>query len=172
MADDASAFPVRAAMDDDRHGLVDLLNEIVRVGGTTAIETPLDPATFADWFLDGARCLSCFVADAPDGVALGFQALGTHAKLPPACGDIATFVRLGHAGRGIGRALFRRTVEAARKAGLTELNATIRADNDGGLGFYSRLGFVDHHRERDVPLQDGTAVDRLSKRYAVHAPDA
>jgi hypothetical protein len=45
------------------------------------------------------------------------------------------------------------------------INATIRADNVGGLAFYSRLGFTDHGISRAVPLRDGTPVDRVSKRF-------
>ena len=47
------------------------------------------------------------------------------------------------------------------------INATIRADNIGGLAFYSRLGFMDHGISRAVPLRNGVPVDRVSKRYVL-----
>ena len=158
---------VRATGEADVPGLLALLNAIVRVGGTTAIETPIDAATFAGWFVDGPHCLACTTAAGRDGAPLGFQSLGTAPTLPPGCGDIATFVRLGETGRGIGGALFERTSALARARGLSALNATIRSDNAGGLAFYSRLGFVDHAVARGVPLRDGTPLDRVSKRYAL-----
>jgi hypothetical protein len=45
--------------------------------------------------------------------------------------------------------------------------STIRADNIGGLAFYSALGFEDNGIHRAVPLRDGTPIDRVSKRYVL-----
>jgi ribosomal protein S18 acetylase RimI-like enzyme len=69
--------------------------------------------------------------------------------------------------QGIGSQLFAATQAEARRQGLTAISATIRADSVGGLAFYSRLGFTDHSIHRAVPLLDGTAIDRISKRYAL-----
>jgi len=60
-----------------------------------------------------------------------------------------------------------RALAAAELEGVVALNATIRADNVGGLAFYSTLGFVDYAIERDVPLSCGALVDRVSKRHAL-----
>ena len=69
----------------------------------------------------------------------------------------------------IGSALFAATCAEARRLGLTGINATIRADNSGGLAFYSRQGFRDHSVRAAVPLKDGTPVDRVSKRFSLAA---
>jgi hypothetical protein len=61
--------------------------------------------------------------------------------------------------------LFAATREAATRLGLVGINATIRADNVGGLTFYGKQGFQDHSVALAVPLNDGTPVDRISKRY-------
>ena len=45
------------------------------------------------------------------------------------------------------------------------LNDIIRADNPSGPGYYTTMGFEDHQVARAMPLQDGTPVDRISKRY-------
>ena len=45
------------------------------------------------------------------------------------------------------------------------MNAEIRADNEGGLAFYGKMGFQDQDVDRAVPLGDGTPVDRINKRY-------
>ncbi|WP_420810234.1 GNAT family N-acetyltransferase [Ensifer aridi] len=66
---------------------------------------------------------------------------------------------------GAGTALFAATKAYARDAGFLAINATIRADNIGGLAYYSKMGFVDYKVDKAVPLKDGRPVDRISKRY-------
>lgn len=158
---------IRPAAAADLPQMAALLNAIIRTGGTTAIETPLDEAALAAWFLDPPGAVCCHVALDAAGRVLGFQSVGANPDLPPGTGDMASFVAEGLTGRGIGSALFAATRAAARGAGLTALNATIRADNTGGLAYYARLGFADHAVSRAVPLADGTPVDRIHKRLAL-----
>lgn len=87
--------------------------------------------------------------------------------LPEGWATIGTFARVGLTQRGVGRALFAETLKAARAAGIKVIDATIRADNAGGLAFYARQGFVDYDRLIGVPLNDGTPVDRVRKRFEV-----
>ena len=156
---------VRPARRADAPALAALLNEIIAAGGTTAYETPFTPDGFADAHIDGPGVITSMVAEDAEGHPMGFQILLRSATLGPDWGDIGTFARRGATTRGIGSALFAATCAAAAEAGLTTLNATIRADNSGGLTFYTRMGFVDHAVARGVPLADGTPVDRISRRF-------
>jgi L-amino acid N-acyltransferase YncA len=159
---------VRAARSEDAAGLAELLNGVIARGGTTALEEPFTPARLDATYLTGPEVICCFVAvDPASGRHEGFQTLGRYPGLPDGHGDIGTFARVGGTQRGVGRALFAATEAEARRLGLAGINATIRADNSGGLQFYSRLGFVDHSVRRAVPLKDGAPVDRISKRYAL-----
>jgi L-amino acid N-acyltransferase YncA len=162
-----SPYTIRAAQDDDAAPLCGILNEIIRIGGTTAIEDELDPDTFRQYFLSGPNRLCCMVAEAPDGTLFGFQFLGSHADLPHDCGDISTFARQKPRSRGVGTALFAATLEIAGQLGLETINATIRADNTGGLAYYSKMGLQDDSLAPAVPLRSGKAVDRVSKRYRI-----
>lgn len=162
-----SPFEVRTAQEGDAAGLCELLNEIIRIGGTTAIETELDPGEFQRYFIAGPDCLSCLVAEARDGVLLGFQFLGRHSELPGDCGDIATFARQNPKVAGVGTALFAATLKIAEKRDLRTINATIRADSTAGLAYYSKMGFQDHSVTPGVPLRSGKPVDRVSKRYRI-----
>jgi ribosomal protein S18 acetylase RimI-like enzyme len=74
---------------------------------------------------------------------------------------------VGQTRGGVGSALFEETKKAARAAGVRTIDATIRADNTGGLAFYTRMGFVDYDRRVGVPLKNGTPVDRVRKRFDV-----
>ncbi|WP_425497653.1 N-acetyltransferase family protein [Hoeflea ulvae] len=157
---------IRPARPGDVAELVELLNRIIELGGTTAIEEPLTEADFALWFLSGPDCVACHVAVMPDVRIAGFQALAKPGHLPDGWVDVATFTRRPRV-PGVGSALFPVTRDHARSAGFTTINATIRADNTGGLAYYGKLGFVDYSVAQGVPLRDGTPVDRISRRYAL-----
>ena len=159
---------VRPAEAADAEPLTELINAIIARGGTTALETPYS-AEGLNWiYLTGPDVICCFVAvDADTGELAGFQTLGRWPGLGEGLGDIGTFARIGGQQKGVGTALFAATRDRARALGVEAINATIRADNAGGLAFYSRMGFVDHHVDKDVPLKSGRPVDRISKRFAL-----
>ena len=172
---------IRHATPADASALADVLNPIIRRGGTTAYEVEVDAAHFETVMARLAPRETLFVGEdagpaastesaAESGAGegprrvIGYQLLQADARLPADIASIASFVAIGVTARGVGRALAARTLPAARQAGWAGIDATIRADNAGGLAFYSRLGFADHKVFDAVPLRDGTPVDRISKR--------
>jgi L-amino acid N-acyltransferase YncA len=157
---------VRKAASADADELSELLNDIIRAGGTTAIETPLSAAEFADWFITGEFPLACHVAES-DGALVGFQSLSVFGDPPKGTADIATFARMNPKTKGAGSALFPATRSTAEALGLELINATIRADNVSGLAYYEKMGFETYDRLIQVPLLDGTPVDRIKKRFVV-----
>ena len=155
---------VRPAEGSDAAQMCAILNEIVEIGGTTAQEDVVSLAVFHAQVFENENLVSCFVAE-QDGVVLGYQKLGRRDDLPEYCGDIATFARASNKVKGVGRALFARTVEAARGAGFAQINAHIRSDNVPGMAYYAAIGFMPFDVRKGVPLKDGTPVDRMLKRY-------
>ncbi|MFS8146612.1 N-acetyltransferase family protein [Rhizobium sp. BR 249] len=155
---------VRRAVAADAEELCSLLNEIILAGGTTALETPLSASEFADWFIDGEFALACHVAE-HDRLLAGFQSLSSYGDPSKGYADIATFARAHPKIPGVGRALFPATRAAAEALGLEFINATIRADNVSGLAYYAKMGFELYDRLIQVPLLDGTPVDRIKKRF-------
>lgn len=147
-----------------------ILNDIINIGGTTAYESPLNHTVFTNHFLTGESCVSCIVCEDTQGNIIGFQSLSINEKLPSDWVDIATFARADPKIKGVGTALF----EASKRFLVTSnamtnkvlmINATIRADNQSGLAYYNKMGFVDYRCDKAVPLRDGTPVDRISKQY-------
>ncbi len=167
MKPSSSDITTRTATLDDAQELCALLNQIIEIGGTTAFETPLTVTQFSDCFLRGPEYWSCYVAVDTRGALAGFQALKHHAGLRDDWADIATFARAAPKVTGVGKALFERTKAIAHQLGVKAINATIRADNEGGLSYYERIGFVTYAVKKGVPLNDGTPVDRISKQFFV-----
>ena len=168
-----SQINIRAAIPADADALAALLSQIIDAGGTTAHLNPFDAPRMLNHYIAPPLDISCFVAQV-GGTIAGFQALEWSApnwpgpdSLPADWAWIASFVHADFQGRGIGKALFTKTLAAAQCAGARCIDATIRADNQGGLAFYTSLGFTDYSRLRDIPLSDGTLVDRVRKRLIV-----
>ena len=163
---------IRPCRTEDLPELCELINEIILIGGTTALETPFTVSGFVDHFFNQQIQISCLVAEGTDGEILGFQVLSFHEKLPDDWADIATFVRTSPRLSGVGKALFTETLALADRYELNRLNAAVRADNVGGLAYYEKMGFVPYKIEKDVPLKSGRRVDRVFMQYAVRHADA
>ena len=158
---------IRRANSEDAASLCEILNEIIAIGGTTALETPHTPMELDEHFISEPECFVCHMAETSDGTALGFQTLVRGSSLPGGWADIATFTRRTPRIPGVGTALFEHTKKAARDLGMSVINATIRADNYSGIPFYEKIGFRTYDIAKAVPLKDGTPVDRVSKRYSL-----
>lgn len=154
---------IRAATPADATALAELLNAIIAIGGTTAHQHPFTPERALAHYVDAPGALTCLVAE-DGGRLLGFQGLESWDGLPAGWVDIGTFVAPDLQRGGVGGALMAATLDAARAGGIATINATIRADNAPGLGFYARHGFVDYAADPDWCLDDGTRVGRVSRR--------
>ena len=158
-----SALPlIRRADPLDTREMAALLNEIIAAGGTTARTETVAAADFIP--LLSAPGAACHVAEVGSAI-MSFQYIEPHAALPPKVADISTFVQRGKTGLGIGSALFTATAQAARDLGYQWINATIRADNTGGLIYYQSRGFRDWRNLTDQRLANGMRVDKICKRY-------
>lgn len=155
---------LRRAVPADAAAMVALQNDIIGIGGTTAHQAPRTATQVQEDYITGDSVICCHVAE-DAGDLLGFQSVGRHPALPEGWGDIGSYVTPGLQRAGVGRALFDATVAALRAAGITTINAAIRADNAPGLGYYTRRGFVDYGHEPGFALNDGRIVGRILKRY-------
>jgi L-amino acid N-acyltransferase YncA len=162
-----ASFRVRQAMPEDAASLRQILDDIIAVGGTTALEMPLSAEAFNEHFLTGQDCIVCFVVESLDGEPVGFQSLTRNIGLPNGWADIATFTQRTPRSPGAGTALFQATSSFARDLGLVAINATIRADNYAGIPYHEKMGFKTYKVTQAVPLENGLPVDRISKRYDV-----
>ena len=142
-----------------------LLNEIINVGGTTALTKEVTKDEMEGWlFGDAGRTAWHVAVDDHDRVQ-GFQWIGPWPDLPPEACEIGTFVKIGQTGLGIGSQLFEATKSAALDLGFDWINANIRSDNESGLTYYQSRGFRTYRHEENVTLPSGQTVGKTHKRY-------
>ncbi|KEJ90622.1 GNAT family N-acetyltransferase [Sulfitobacter donghicola] len=158
---------VRKAMRLDTNSMADLLNEIIKIGGTTAIVRPVTGDDIAEWMTFSPELSAWHVALDDNEKVVGFQWFVPSEQLPPEAAEIATFVQVGQTGLGIGSALFTATAKAAEEIGYVWIRANIRADNEGGLTYYQSRGFRDYGIIENYELADGTLVTKRLKRYDI-----
>lgn len=156
---------IRPATALDTRQMADLLNALIAEGGTTALTRPVTGADISDWMQSAPGKSAWHVAVNDAGEVLGFQWIEPAAYLPDDAAEIASFVKIGRAGLGIGSALFEKTRDAARVLGYAWINANIRADNEGGLIYYQSRGFRDYDRWEGYKLDSGLVVDKILKRF-------
>ncbi len=156
---------IRPARTFDAAAMAALLNEIIAIGGTTAMTRPVTGDDLRDWMAEPGSIWH--LAEDDGGAVLGFQWVHIHPDLPPGMVDIASFVDHRRHGLGIGTRLFDATRKAARAAGFTAINATIRADNSSGLTYYRARGFETWGHQHGVTLDNGLTVDRVLTRYSL-----
>jgi GNAT superfamily N-acetyltransferase len=156
---------LRQAGPADARGIAEMLSQVLAASDTSAIQGPVDTATIRAWMAAAPDRSRWTVAEDAGGDILGLQWIEPHANLPSEAADIATFVVPGRQQLGIGSALFGATEAVARAMGYAWINATIRADNPGGLTYYQSRGFRVWKREMAVEIAPGRIVDRVSTRY-------
>lgn len=156
---------VRPAMGLDAGSMAKLLNEIIRIGGTTALVRPVTAQDISAWMGTAPDRAAWHVALDGTEKVVGFQWIEPSDQLPVQAAEIATFVQVGQTGLGIGSALFSATAKTAKLLGYGWIRANIRADNEGGLTYYQSRGFRDYDTIEGYTLADGTRVDKRLKRY-------
>ena len=142
---------VRPAKPNDAFGMSAVLQEILTYWESPR---PSSPDHVLDFYINHPDQLPSFVADRESEI-VGFQSLKIALKnntydVTPGWGVIGTYVRLNLRGTGIGRSLFEKTLQAAKRSGLEFIDATISADNQNALAYYSAMGFVEYRRRSNT----------------------
>jgi len=151
----------------DAPSMARLLNEIIEVGGTTALVRPVTGDDLVEWMGFAPDQSAWHVALDKEEKVVGFQWISPSEQLPPHAAEIATFVQIGRTGLGIGSSLFNATAKAAKSLGYKWIRANIRADNEGGLTYYQSRGFRDYDVIEGYKMADGTLVNKRLTRYDV-----
>lgn len=142
---------LRPATADDAAVMADVQNAIFAAGLRRA---PVDADRMRNHYLAHPHRIAATLA-VRDGEVLGFQWLGrawpdNEYGVTPGWGIIGTHIRPDAGRSGIGRRLFAATLEAARQAGLSHIDAAIGRDNAAALAYYAAMGFRPYRDDDDV----------------------
>lgn len=77
-------------------------------------------------------------------------------------GTLGVGLLQGWRGRGIGRLLIERAIDAARAADMTRIELTVRCDNETAIRLYEKVGFRREGYHRGTDRIDGVLFDTLS----------
>ena len=95
---------------------------------------------------DSANDVELFAIMDNKGVGFaGIDAVGTKYKVKHRA-DFGISVLKDYWGLGIGRALTEYCIECAKKAGYTQLELEVVADNERAMSLYKSLGFIEYGR--------------------------
>lgn len=136
---------IRDVVPEDAEQLAAILNPIIELGTSTALDTPYTIEEEREYVAAfPARGVFHVAVRASDARVVGLQtvepfATGTHAF--DHVGVMGTYVDLGCHRQGIARRLFEATFEAARLKGYEKIFTYVRADNEAGLATYLGQGF-------------------------------
>jgi GNAT superfamily N-acetyltransferase len=143
---------VRRAESGDAEAMSGVLEEIIAAGWRTK---PGDPDFARSHYIEHAHRIACSVAIDSAGRMLGFQSLklaheGNPYGTPAGWGIIGTHVRPSAARTGVGSRLFEATLAAARKFGLSTIEAFIGEQNSTALRYYDAIGFHTYRRSDGI----------------------
>jgi ribosomal protein S18 acetylase RimI-like enzyme len=134
---------IRTAVETDAPAMSAMLMQLVAAGKRTL---PADEAFVLSNYIAPLGGIRCSLAFDNTGTLLGLQSLktafeGNPYDIPVGWGIIGTHVSPLAGRRGVGSRLFEATREAAREAGLENIEAFIGATNVEGQAYYETMGF-------------------------------
>lgn len=135
---------IRRATPADADGMSRVLQAII---ASTGRVRPSEADFVLGHYIDAVDGICCSVATDDDGVILGFQSLkratpGNRFDVPQGWGIIGTHIDPTAHRRGVGKALFAASLDAAAAADIAQIDASIAADNPTGLAYYDAMGFT------------------------------
>jgi len=136
---------VRDARPDDAAVVLSIFNPIIVAGQQTVFDRPFTEEAERRYIAElPARGIFHVAVRIADDVVVGFQSMEPFASYTGAfdhVGVLGTYVDASCRRRGVARALFVATFEAARGKGYEKIFTYIRRDNPGALATYCSQGF-------------------------------
>jgi L-amino acid N-acyltransferase YncA len=137
---------IRDVVATDAEAIIGILNPIIETRAFTVFVTPFTRDAERDYISKfPARGVWKVAVRKPDDKVIGFQVLepfGSYTSAFDHVGTLGTYVDVTERRRGVAKALFAATFEAARQKGYEKIFTFVRADNTTALATYRAHGFT------------------------------
>ena len=123
--------------------VIEILNQIIKAGIYSSLDTTFSLEEERNFILNFPKRGIFHLAE-KEGEIVGFQTVepfATYTHAHDHVGVIGTMVKLSETRQGIGKTLFKATVNSAREKRYEKFFTYVRTDNERALGFYQNLGF-------------------------------
>ena len=134
---------IRKATQKDAQATCDIWKVITSERRYSTISEPFTLEQEVDYLNSLSEREAIFLAEV-DSEVVGFQSIDRFAKYTESMNHVATvgtYVLPEYRGKGIGKALFEKTVEFAREQGYEKVVIYVRSSNTDAQDFYSGFGF-------------------------------
>jgi L-amino acid N-acyltransferase YncA len=144
----------------DGREIIDLFNHYIE-SSFAAYSDRKVPYEFFQLFLNMTQGYPFLAAKDEFGKIIGFGLLHPHNPMPAfsQTAEITYFIAPEYTGKGIGKAMLARLLDAARQKGITSILASISSLNPGSLAFHRRNGFVECGRFVGIGKKSGKNFD-------------
>ncbi|MCC8153778.1 MAG: N-acetyltransferase family protein [Tannerellaceae bacterium] len=118
------------------------------------------PITFFEKLLEVTEGYPAFVIKSDDTV-VGFCFLKAYNSFPTfkSTAEISYFIDEKYVGKGLGKIVLDKVIDAAREQGVTTILASVSSKNPHSLSFHRKHGFSECGRFREIGRKFGEAFD-------------
>jgi phosphinothricin acetyltransferase len=157
------------------HGgaILDILNEQIRTSTAVYEYVERTPESMVAWFkAREARNYPVIGVEDESGTLMGFATYGVFRERPAYKYTVehSVYVHQDHRGKGLGLALMKRLIEAARAQDLHVMVGGIDATNAGSIAMHEKLGFVHAGTIRESGYKFGTWLDLAFYQLTLQTP--
>ncbi|MBI4804853.1 MAG: N-acetyltransferase [Desulfovibrio sp.] len=154
--------------------VLEILNEAILNSTALYDYEPRPPQSMVGWF-DAKRTGGFPVIGAEDesGALLGFASYGTFRAWPAYKYTVehSVYVHQGHRGRGVGRALMLKLIQAARSSDVHAMIGGIDATNAGSIALHEKVGFRHAGTLPQVGFKFGRWLDLAFYQLLLDTPE-
>ena len=159
-----TSISVRQASAQDAAGIVAVLEGIAAERIHSAIEQPWNVEQQRHYLETLSPREAFHVAISGSGEMAGYQSLDSYSSFLSSMahvGQLGTFVRPEWRRKGVGQALFQRSLAFGRSSGYRKFLIQVRASNAGAKAYYRQLGFAECGRLTRQVVIDGQEDDEI-----------
>jgi phosphinothricin acetyltransferase len=151
---------IRPAKTDDLPAITDIYNEAILTTDATFDTEPKTIESQKEWFERHDSRHPILVTESNEQV-IGWASLSrwSDRRSYSDTAEISVYIKYEHRGRGIGRRLIERIIQAGKEAGLHTIISRITAGNDESIHLHEEFGFQHIGVMKEVGKKSGKLLD-------------